>query len=159
LLTPELRRRILALGLDELETRAEGFVLARQGWREDAADIESLVKLAAALAERIGPAILEASNAEAPEGHQEAPPAPTPDQTQPGATARTPFRQACVPPDSDATAVPPAQLVASHHADEFVALEATLERRKTAATRGELTFLVFIVLTGAATSLYFHLRQ
>lgn len=66
-LTPEVRSKIQALDVDELDVQPPGILVARRGWREEHAAVQAFVDLAVSMAESVGPAIARVAEVEAPQ--------------------------------------------------------------------------------------------
>lgn len=126
-LDPAVQRKLLLDAPDEVETRAFGVLVARKGWRETPADIQSFVDLAVSIAENIAPAIAESRKAEAP------PP-------------ESAYRGSSVSPADHERWEAAKQELLARQAAEVAALAATRERRKAAQGRNAAIAMAFILL-------------
>ena len=126
-LDPAVRRKLLLDEPNEVETRPFGVLVARKGWREAPADIQSLADLAVSIAQNIAPAIAESRKAEAPP--------PESAYRGPSVSAADHERWEAAKRD-----------LAARQAAEVAALAATRARRTAAQGRNAAIAVAFILL-------------
>lgn len=126
-LDPAVRRKLLLDEPNEVETRPFGVLVARKGWREAPADIQSFVDLAVSIAQNIAPAIAESRKAEAPP--------PESAYRGPSVSAADHERWEAAKRD-----------LAARQAAEVAALAATRARRTAAQGRNAAIAVAFILL-------------
>ena len=131
------QQRILDLDLDEIESKPSGIQIARRGWREDPAAVQALVDFAVGVAAGVGPAVAEATKAEAP-------------------LPESAYRGSAVSPQDQERWQAAKRQVAARQADEVARLEAMRQRRTASEkTRAIVVGVVVTLLFALVSALAF----